>query len=100
MATVNIKTGRGRGTCDDIVAHLPGVKTEVQFQARVGAAKAKAIMARHHDTGAAHITLTHGKLDWFVNLVDPGGAAAAIEFGRLKGGHGTTRGVGALSGAF
>lgn len=95
MASVNMNK-----SCDSVVAHLPGVKAEVELHARIGAAKAQAILARHHDTGAAHITVSHGKLDWFVNLVDPGGAAAAIEFGRLRGGRGTTRGVGAITGAF
>lgn len=88
--------------CNKTVAYLPGVKGEVELHARIGAAKAQAILARHRDTGASKITLSHGKLDWFVNLVDESSvpAAAAIEFGRLQGGRGTTRGVGAISGAF
>lgn len=96
MATVNINDD-----CNAVVAHLPGVRAALAAKAAEGAARAEAILAGHFYTGAAHITISEGdKLDWFVNLVDPGGAAAAIEFGRLQGDRGTTRGVGAISGAF
>lgn len=88
-----------------VVAHLPGVIGSVAETAAEGAARASSILAAHQPgrepgSGGSHITVTHGSVDSFVNLVDPGGAAAAIEFGRLTGGRGTTRGVGAISGAF
>lgn len=95
MATVHINDD-----CNAVVAHLPGVIAACAAKAAEGAARAEAILATHFYTGAAHITVSHGSVDSFVNLVDPGGAAAAIEFGRLQGGRGTTRGVGAITGAF
>jgi hypothetical protein len=93
--------------CNEIVAHETGVIAAVASKAGEGAARAEAILAAHQPgrqpgSGGSHITVTHGDVDSFVNLVDPGGAAAAIEFGRLSVGRsrGTTRGVGAISGAF
>lgn len=95
MASVNIYR-----SCNEIVAHLPGVVAAVAAKAEEGKGRAEAILARHHRTGAAHITVSHGTTDSFVNLVDPGGAAAAIEFGRSGGPRGATQGVRAISGAF
>lgn len=94
--------------CNDIVAHLPGVKAEIKATAQAGQQRAKAILAAHRDTGHAKITLTRGtKLDWFVNLDDTastkaegGPAAHAIEFGRSGGKRGATQGVKAITGAF
>ncbi|HEY9417881.1 MAG TPA: DUF5403 family protein [Pseudonocardia sp.] len=92
-------------SCNSDVAHLTGVIAAVASAAGRGAARADAILSAHKPgvdstVGPTFIEVTHGKTDSFVNLVDPGGAAAAIEFGRLKGGRGTTRGVGAITGAF
>lgn len=95
MASVHIDED-----CNEVIAHLPGVIASVAAKATEGAGKATAILATHRYTGAAHITVSHGSVDSFVNLVDPGGAAAAIEFGRMTGNRGTTRGVGAITGAF
>lgn len=88
--------------CDDIVAHLPGVKAEVYATAAKGQARAKAILDAHRYTGASRITLTRGTLDAFVSLDDTRGdhAAAAIEYGRSGGRGGATQGVFALAGAF
>ena len=88
--------------CDDIVAHLPGVKAEVYATAAEGQARAQAILDAHRYTGASRITLTHGSLDAFVSLDDTRGdhAAAAIEYGRSGGRGGATQGVFALAGAF
>lgn len=91
--------------CNDIVAHLGGVKAAVRATADEGAARAKAILDAHRRTGAAQITVTRGTkgVDWFVNLDDSRGypAAAAIEYGRSGGVHGpATQGVGALARAF
>jgi hypothetical protein len=97
MATVHINSD-----CNAVVAHLPGVRAALKAKAEEGKARASAILAAHHHGPPPHsyITVTHGRVDSFVNLVDPGGAAAAIEFGRFTGGRGTTRGVGAITGAF
>jgi hypothetical protein len=95
MASVRINAD-----CDSVVAHLPGVVEAVASEARGGARRAEAILSGHHRTGAAHITVTHGVTDSFVNLVDPGGAAAAIEFGHTtKQGRGV-EGIHAITGAF
>ena len=86
--------------CNDIVAHLGGVRGAVRYEAQKGAAVARGILLAHRDTGASQITVTHGELDYFVNLDDTRGdrAAAAIEFGRS--GRSPSQGVRALSKAF
>lgn len=89
--------------CDDIVAHLAGVKAAVYEKASQGQARAEGILAAHFYQGHSRITLTRGSLDAFVSLDDSRGqhAAAAIEYGRsggLRGG--ATQGVHALGGAF
>lgn len=88
--------------CDDIVAHLPGVKAEVRATANKGAARAEAVLQAHRYEGHSRITVTTGSLDAFVNLDDTRGdhAAAAIEYGRSGGRGGATQGVHALSRAF
>ena len=89
--------------CNDIVAHLPGVKAAVYDTAKKGAARAQAILDAHRYEGHSRITVTRGSLDAFVNLDDTRGAhaAAAIEYGRSGGANGpATQGVGALAGAF
>lgn len=88
--------------CDDIVAHLPGVRAEVRATANKGAAKAEAVLAAHRYEGHAQITVTTGSLDAFVNLDDTRGdhAAGAIEFGRSGGRSGATQGINALGSAF
>lgn len=95
MATVHINSD-----CNSVVAHLPGVIGAVAAKAAEGAGRAEGVLAGHHRTGATHITVTHGITDSFVNLVDPGGAAAAIEFGHTtKSGH-AVQGIHAISSAF
>jgi hypothetical protein len=89
--------------CNDIVAHLPGVRAAVYDTAQDGAAKARAILSAHRYQGHSQITVTRGAVDSFVNLDDTRGqhAAAAIEYGRSGGENGpATQGVGALAGAF
>lgn len=80
------------GDVDAIIAHLPGVIAAVAAEAVKGGARAK---ARKDATSYkldkygkitnkgphSFIEVTHGSVDSFVSLVDPGGAAAAIEFG-------------------
>lgn len=88
--------------CDEIVAHLAGVKAEVYATAQRGAARASGVLAAHRYEGHSRITVTRGSLDAFVNLDDTRGdhAAGAIEFGRSGGRGGATQGVHALSRAF
>jgi hypothetical protein len=98
MASVHIDTD-----CNEVVAHLPGVRAELAATAEGGKARAEAILAGHHRTGQTEITVTAGdKLDYFVNLVDNSAkpAAAAIEYGHTTKGGRAVRGVHAISGAF
>lgn len=87
--------------CDDIVAHLTGVRSAVTVTAEEGASRARAVLSAHRFAGHSQITVTRGSLDSFVNLDDTRGdhAAAAIEFGRT-GKNGSTQGVNALGSAF
>lgn len=62
-----------------IVAHLHGVVEAVAQAAKPIAARARAELAAHRDTGAARIEITHGDTDTVVSLVDQ--AAESIEFG-------------------
>lgn len=96
--------GKGRNV-DAYIAHLSEVKAVLRAEAFAGGGRARAILAAHpHGKTLRHskITVTKGnKLDWFVNLDDADGGAAAIEFGRSGGPGGVaTQGVHALSGAF
>lgn len=89
--------------CDDIVAHLPGVKAAVYAKAKDGAGRASAVLAAHRYQGHSRITVTRGTVDSFVSLDDTRGqhAAAAIEYGRSGGEHGpATQGINALGSAF
>jgi len=97
MATVRINSD-----CNSVVAHLPGVVASVAAKAAEGAARAEGILARHHRTGDAHITVSHGTVDSFVNLVDSSDkpAAAAIEFGHVTRHGRAVQGVHAITGAF
>lgn len=84
------------------IAHLDGVIAAVAAEAAAGKARAESILAAngHGPAPHSHITVSHGSVDSFVNLVDPGGAAAAIEFGHTtKSGH-AVQGVHAITGAF
>lgn len=73
--------------CDDRVAHLPGVHRAVVARARAAEGGAAARLAAHKPgqdayIGPSYVDVTEGDVDAFLNLNDPGGAAAAIEFGR------------------
>jgi len=65
-----------------IVSRLPGVRAEVAAHGREIAARARARLTRHRDTGAAQIRVESRTPDYLVHLIDP--AAAAIEFGGVK----------------
>jgi hypothetical protein len=86
---------------NDIIAHEAGVKAELDRVQEQVAAKARAILARHHRTGAAQIETSTGKLDRYVSLVDhsPRPAAAAIEFGHVAPSGRFVPGIHALTGA-
>jgi hypothetical protein len=73
--------------CDERVAHLSGVHAAVVARAREAEAVAAARLAQHKPgrdrlIGPSYVDVTTGDVDAFLNLNDPGGAAAAIEFGR------------------
>lgn len=73
--------------CNKIVAHLGGVHGAVVARAHVAEGVAAARLAAHKPgrdrlIGPSYVSVTTGDVDAFLNLVDPGGAAAAIEFGR------------------
>lgn len=73
--------------CNELVAHLPGVHRAVVARARAAEGGAAARLAAHKPgtdlaIGPSYVDVTTGEVDAFLNLVDPGGAAAAIEFGR------------------
>lgn len=84
------------------ISHLDGVVAAVRAKAEEGGARARAILAAHHVTGASRIVVDHGAVDAFVSLDDTRGdrAAAAIEYGRSGGRGGATQGIHALSRAF
>lgn len=62
-----------------ILSNLPGMHDGIGFAARLVHKNAEARLAMHRRQHNAKVTLTEGKLDWFINLVDP--AALSIEFG-------------------
>jgi hypothetical protein len=90
--------------CNEIIAkEVPGVAAYVYTVAQSGGAKARSILNAHRDTGASYIEVTKGSHpDSHISLVDPGGNAIAIEFGRpgTTGRQPPSRGVHALQGAF
>lgn len=106
MARIVWLVGGGGRNVDKYIAHLPEVKAVLRAEAYKGGARARAILATHKPSGGpsphSKITVTKGnRLDWFVNLDDPDGGAAAIEFGRSGGPGGVaTSGVHAITGAF
>lgn len=86
-------------SCNETVAHLPGVVGAVRAAGERGAAGAKAILAAHFETGASKIEVKYGRTDTVVSLVDK--AAVSIEFGRTGArGRGASQGVFALTGGF
>lgn len=67
------------GSIERRLATLPGVKAKRRAAAEVIAAKARANLAAHRDTGASSIKVEHGPVDSLVILDDP--ASLSIEFG-------------------
>jgi hypothetical protein len=91
MAKVKFAWGPGMTArkCNNIVAHTKPARYAVARQAEELHIRASSKLSAHHSEGDAKVTLSHGKLDWYVNLDDKGhsarsGAAAwAIEFGHI-----------------
>lgn len=81
--------GNSARKCNKTVAYSREAKFAVARQAEELHIRASAKLAAHRSEGDAEVTLSHGKLDWYVNLDDKGhsarsGAAAwAIEFGHI-----------------
>jgi hypothetical protein len=70
--------------CDEVVARQAGVKAAVRAKGKEIEGAATGLLGQHRETGNASIVgevAGNGK-DYLVSLVDPGGDAAAIEFGR------------------
>lgn len=87
----------------DTVAHLPGVRRDIQRRTRSAAGRAQAKLASRRSGEQGQ----HSSIDWevgatdgYVSLVDPDGGAMSIEFGRTgsRGKGGPTQGVFALQG--
>ena len=81
---------------DRIVAHE--VQPAVVERAEILANRARTRLAQHRESGRARIEVTRGRRsDAFVELVDDGGNAVAIEYGRRGSrGRGASQGVYAL----
>lgn len=73
----------GRGQVGEIAARsAPSQHGLKKIADRIGDRAASHLDTRAvYRTGDSHITVTQGDLDYYVNLVDPEGGAAAIEFG-------------------
>lgn len=85
--------------CNETVAHLGGVILAVARTAQTGGLRARAKLVGHRKTGNARIEVEHGSVDSFVSLVDPGGNAVAIEFGRTGAmGRGSSQGIHVITG--
>lgn len=89
MATV-YKNVRGR-PIQKFIAQLDVVQTKMLEHAFEIEALADANLSMHHVEHVAHIEVTHGKIDWYVSLVDSNitneegpnnNSALSIEFGR------------------
>lgn len=70
-----------------LLKDMPVVQQALKAQAHEIGAKAEALLVAHKHDGNAEITITHGDVDWYVNLQDKPGkgdsnvAPFAIEYG-------------------
>ena len=96
MAYVGLGASRDHRGVNAYIAHLDGVVGSVQAEGGVIAGKAKANLAAHRDTGAAHIELDREDTDAIISLVDE--AAITIEYGREEGVDSIGRKQGAMQG--
>lgn len=65
------------------VSRIKGVKAAVAAEGQTIAARARASLKGHRDTGAAKVRVERRSPDYLVSLVDAN--ALAIEFGGIKG---------------
>jgi len=66
---------KGPGSVEDVVSHLPAVRTELKAQGSAIAARARSHLSLHHHTGNARIAVVAPpttKLDWHIALYDEG----------------------------
>lgn len=105
MPRVKFTWGPGNSAkkCNDTAAHAKESRYGVNRAAEELQIKAEKVLAAHRHEGLAQVTITHGKLDWFVNLEDRdrskgSPAAAAIEFGHVTRGGRFVEGIHALTG--
>lgn len=73
---------RGPGSVEDVVSHLPAIKSELKAQASAVAARARSNLSLHRDTGSAKISVVSPpttKLDWYIALHDPDNGEALGE---------------------
>lgn len=96
MASVGFNGRRNHREVDAAIAHMPGVVAAVHAEAVKIAERAKADLASHRDTGAAHIVVDREDIDTLVSLVDE--AAISIEYGREAGTDRSGRKQGAMQG--
>lgn len=82
------------------IARLRPVKKDVHGKAKQLAARAKALLKGHRDTGTARIRVSRGKVDSFVSMEDEHGNAASIEYGRAAGTSANGRKYGAMQGLY
>lgn len=71
-----------RKFANSTVAHLPGVKAAVHAHGQTVAARARATLGQHRDTGAARIRVVRQSPDYLVCLDDQ--AAIAVELGGVR----------------
>lgn len=90
MAQINPRTA-------DIIAHLPETKREIRAETRAGAARARANLASHRDTGKSRIVEEFGVTDGYVVLDDERDLRAALS---IEAGTRKTRATNVLADAF
>lgn len=105
MAKVKFTWGPGNSArkCNAKAAHTDTVDFVLRREAIKLQASARIKLGAHHHSGDASISMTHGKVDYFVNLDDKhhegGPAAAAIEFGHIAPNGRFVEGIHALTGS-
>ena len=66
------------------IAKHPGVNSKLSMLAHQGAGVARGRLLAHRITGLTKITVSHGGVDYFINMVGPG--APSIEWGHVQSG--------------
>jgi len=83
-----------------VVSHLPGVRDSVYNEAQDIAGRARGLLAQHRVSGNSSVEIARQSPDAVVSLVDPGGNAMAIEYGRGEYERDDGVRVGAMSGLY